>query len=187
MSAWFAQLEPLISANHYDPALIFNCDEAYLSAGGSKPPRVVTPHGRKPTIRAAKENSEHLTVFPVRLRPPANVLPVTDLLQFISALGELVRPVSVILPLQELPLFADRSLHEFFTFSGQASGWVTREICREVMIRVCNNFSSTRPSRRAHRSSSQQWSPHGHVMAFRALHEHCSSSTATWRMRTALP
>jgi len=53
-----------------------------------------------------------------------------------------MKPVSIILPLQELPDFADRMLLQFFTFSGQSAGWITRPIFDAIIHQVRPTLSS---------------------------------------------
>ena len=53
-----------------------------------------------------------------------------------------MKPVSIILPLLELPNFMDQMLLQFFTFSGQSAGWITRPIFDAIIRQVRPALSS---------------------------------------------
>jgi len=56
--------------------------------------------------------------------------------QMISADGEYIHPVSLVLPLEEVPVIDNQRVRSFYTWSGQASGWIDSAIFRDIIAKV---------------------------------------------------
>jgi len=136
MKSWYAELTPLFVLKKFKPVMVFNWDEAFLHVDDESIAWVCCRRDKKPTVMKAAQNSEHLTVGCMR-PPPLHPPQLTRKLpQFIDASGGLMTPVQLVLPSVEAPNLQNSDLYQFYTFSGQAAGWITRDIFNHIVHEV---------------------------------------------------
>lgn len=115
IESWMDSLGSLLDANKFPPSLIFNFDETMCYPGKTRT-KVLVRSGSRP-LTQIMEKGEHIT-FGLG----------------IAADGGRVSPL-MILPLQTLPGLPP-SLLNFFSITGQQSGWITEEIYQQWVKRV---------------------------------------------------
>ena len=116
IDTYFARLKQLREEHKYSAANIYNFDETMLDFSAPKP-KVVVPSSAKYGVIEAKELDFHITLG-----------------LCISADGKHVCPL-LILPLKNFP----QDLNEYagcYCWSGQTSGWMTKEIFEQYIDRV---------------------------------------------------
>lgn len=59
---WFKELKPVYDSYDFDPAFIFNWDEAYLHARSKSGPLVYCKYDEQPTVQKARDVSEHVSI-----------------------------------------------------------------------------------------------------------------------------
>lgn len=110
------ELETLMNERQYSPYLIFNFDETMLQPGTPKVKALIRSSGKTPPLEVL-EKQEHITLGVC-----------------VSAAGAAL-PVLVILPLKTLPNMPERLL-KLYLFTGQQTGWMTKEIWKEYIKNV---------------------------------------------------
>lgn len=119
----FERLEHLLMEHKYPNALIFNMDETMVRSTSTKL-KVIAPHTCVDPKITIDDQMFHITVC-----------------FCVSGAGEHCKPL-VILPKvlfpEELDQFAD-----YFAWSGQSSGWITREIFEQWTIKIFMPYVET--------------------------------------------